>query len=389
MKLASVGVGAGLPPLDDLDEPTAPVPLLQMDAAAEPVSVAISSESPAPLRSVPPAVLPVPARARLEDIWPDSTPRRRLPNKLRLALAAAGLLLLVILVLGHRGRSSSVGAQAALSDEMVVSAEDLKNRREVRPEDFRGKRAAAMPPAVSAQGLAGPDAGPVGPDSLAARRARRGADPEDVLTLKRAGRQGGGVSAAQDTGPLFQGPVYIRAGAPEAPGGSDGAGPKGERMAAAGAAVPATLQTPIELQTGAATVVVKVERSAGALAGSRCLGSASLAANRLVIRFTKVILADGHEARIDAEAQDADGAFGLALGRDGSAEGGSIVGDVAKDTATDVLTGALGVGLPGRMVDNYRRRSSGSRSPWERRAVSLPAGTPLQVFFREAVELGP
>lgn len=334
-------------------------------AVVAPVATPTSATSTAPV-----------ARPRLEDIWPEPPSSRKLPPKLRAALIGAGVLLVVVVALGHRGRSTPATASAAINDDMVVSSDDLKNRREVRAEDFRPKQRFAMatPPA------------PVPEPDLQDRHARRQADPEDILTLKRGAKRNAPAATAEL--PLFDGPIYVLATSSGRPG--EPAAGQGEHLAAAGTTLRATLITPLKLRAGSSTVIAQVDRRATTLSGARFLGAASLAGNRITVRFTKLLLADGREARVDAEAQDADGGFGLAVSNaEGSEErGGSVLGDVAKDTATDMVTSVVGSGLAGQVIGNYRRRAGGQRGSSNRGPVSVSAGMPLQIFLREGIDLG-
>jgi hypothetical protein len=160
-----------------------------------------------------------------------------------------------------------------------------------------------------------------------------------------------------------------------------------------GSTLRGTLAVPLRLRggTGGATAIATLDRSAGPLRGARLLGQASLAGDRLDLRFRKMVLPSGDEVSVQAEAQSLDGAFGLPVAMDepDDEEGGSVVGEVATDAATDVVSDVLGMGIPGRAASNYlqRSRSRSSRSSRRVTTVELPAGTPLQVFFHEAAEL--
>jgi hypothetical protein len=163
---------------------------------------------------------------------------------------------------------------------------------------------------------------------------------------------------------------------------------------AAGTVVRAVLAGPIDLHGDSATVIAKVSgRGVPLLAGARFVGTTTASSARVMLRFRAVILADGRQARVEAEGQDEDGAFGLAHGAPAAAlsddEATSVAGNVAQETATDVVSGALGSTIAGRALDRYvhesqgRRRGSSSSPP-----VFLPAGTRIQVFLHDAVELG-
>jgi hypothetical protein len=305
-------------------------------------------------------------------------------------LAGAAGLVLAIVALGHRGSSARAAPPLALSDEVVVSAEDLRNRREVRAEDFRPRdrslreslRGVEAPAASTGEPPPQPS-----PEALSERARRRQADPEDVLALRRRAPSASAAPSPPPAAPLFSGPIYVEAGA--APSGSDPGSPRTPARASAripaGTTLPAKTLTPLGLGGGGATVIVQVEPTQGALGGGRFVGTASVSAGRIAMRFAKLLLADGRELRVEAEACDRDGAFGIRVGGSDEADGGDDgIGQVAKDTASDLLTGALGGGLAGRATDSVLRRSSRHQPVTSHRSLSLPAGTPIQVFVHEA-----
>src|SRR5262249_51214771 len=127
-------------------------------------------------------------------------------------------------------------------------------------------------------------------------------------------------------------------------------------LAAAGTSVCAVLTSPVELAGGSATVVARADAQTGVLRGARFLGTASAAASRVTIRFRAAFRADGRKAGVDGEAEDEDGAFGLRFegGPASSAdEEGSVLADGAKETAADLVSDAIGVGVATRAVDRY------------------------------------
>jgi len=164
-----------------------------------------------------------------------------------------------------------------------------------------------------------------------------------------------------------------------------------EQLAAAGTSVPAVLTSPLELRGDSATVIAKVEGQTGLLRGARFIGTASAGAARVTIHFRTLVLADGRQARVDGEAQDEEGAFGLRPEGAPAApeeEHGSALGDVAGQTATDVLSSTIGIGVAGQAVDRYLSGSRARRASGAARPLSLPSGTKLQVFLHEPLELG-
>jgi hypothetical protein len=68
------------------------------------------------------------------------------------------------------------------------------------------------------------------------------------------------------------------------------------------------------------------------------------------------MLQDGRQAHVNAQAQDEEGAFGLpANARETSDDDddGPSLGDVATETATDLLATTFGGGIAGRAADRY------------------------------------
>src|SRR5262249_32256514 len=147
-----------------------------------------------------------------------------------------------------------------------------------------------------------------------------------------------------------------------------------------GTLISATLVTPIELGTmGSQTVIARAESVLPK--GARLIGSASFSDGRIALRFQRIILGTGREARIQAEAQDSDGAFGIPAAIQGQPEEEpSAAREAAKDTATDALLETLGMGAAGRGARNYMRRSSERDPAGSKPKVTLPAGTKFTVF---------
>jgi hypothetical protein len=396
--------------------PVAPLPPVTTSTVLPVLSVP-SAPSLGPLSPPPSSPGPQGPRRSIEEFWPEPTSRkRRFPDRVRLIGGAAIVLLVLVIAFGQRGGPKlETRVVTPLDDEMVVSADELKNRKEVRADQFRvpGARpvAASAPPSAPAEATADP-APATTPESLAERRARRHADPNDVLTLKK--NRAGGTEAKAKRGPaagaddlLYDGPVYV------GPGGTAvGSSPSGEptpataaaapsaergaaqRLAAAGSALPARLVSPIDLRGSSGTVVAQVSAQ-GPLQRARLIGTASARDGRITLRFNNLILAEGRQVRVNAEAQDADGAFGLAYG-DGSSSSdddnatGAVLSGTAEDTASDLVSSTIGGSIAGRTVDRLMTGSSRVRRGGDRgvKPASLPAGTKFQVFLHEAVELG-
>ena len=326
-----------------------------------------------------------------DGLWVEVPRKRALPKRARMIIAgAAGLLILVTVLAGRSGAPRIKEVVAKLPDEVVISEEDLKNRREVSADDFHPKRQfLEEPPArTAASQKSGED------DELAERRARRERDPEDVLTLRRKQavlKDDEGLLAPkkEKTSP-YDRPLFIeaepgRAVAARADDSHWGQG-REQTLAPAGTVVAATLATPISLGGGSATVVARADGDA-LPRGSRLIGTASASSDgRISMHFAKVLLPDGRVARVSAEAQDHSGAFGVMGAVDGSMpEEPSVAGEVAKETATDVALDALGVGVAGSAARSYSRQSASRsyRGSFGGATVSLGAGATFSVFFHE------
>jgi hypothetical protein len=371
-----------------LDGPTqvasAPEPGAWVEPIEAPENGGRKDTAPAPSHSEPEG-------RSLAELWPEPPRKRQLPRRIRFALAGVAALVVAIIAFGGPATKLQTQAPAPIDDEMVVSADDLKNRREVRPDDFR-VRGASRPVVQTPAPVAAPTA-PEPDETLAERRARRQSDPEDVLSLR--ARRGAARPAAGEA-PWYDGPIYVTSGAAGgAASSSPTASPAGRAtpapLAAAATAIAAVLAGPLELHGDSATVVARADVATGPLRGARFIGTASTGSDRVTIRFRAAVLADGRQARVDGEAQDADGTFGIRAFGEPAAhddEHGSVLGDVAEEAATDVLSSSLGVGVAGRAVDRYLTGSRARRPGGSPRPVSLPAGTKLLVFLHEPLELG-
>ncbi len=381
------------------EAPFAPVPspvLAETDGDSRPTAAAIVppavAAAPTAARAVrtpflPPPAPAAPARPRVE--------RRPLPRAARVTIAAVGAVVLALFVLSRQsGPKPPAEPRLALEDKLAVSEEDLKRRREVKPEDLRPREIYIQPP-PSPPPVAAPPA-PAGPgpstDALAERRKRRANDPNDVLTHRaRPAPPSSEPPPMTGEADLYRRP--LGASGTQAKGGAvtESAVPK--KRLTTGSTLRGTLAAPLRLRggTAGATAIATLDRSAGPLRGARLLGQASLAGDRLDLRFRKMVLPSGDEVSVQAEAQSLDGAFGLPVAIDEPEEDGdgSLIGDVATDAATDVVSDVLGVGIPARAAGNYIQRSRSRSSKSSRRVttVELPAGTPLLVFFHEAAEL--
>lgn len=330
----------------------------------------------------------VDARRPIEELWSEPPRKRQLPKRIRIVLVGVGVLLVAIIAFGNPGPRLQTQAPAPLADDMVVSAEELKNRREVRPDDFRPHGPVASPSAAAPTDPPAPTAS----EALAERRARREQDPEDILQAR--SRHAAAKAPAAEA-PWYEGPVYVRSGSTA--GGQHGAtasqgGPPSvaRALAAAGSSIPAVLTNPVELRGGSGTVIARADGQAGALRGARFIGTASAGTGRVTVVFRSVLLADGQKIRVDGEAQDLDGAFGLRQEDEAvptDSERGSVIADVAQETATDIVSDAIGIGIAGRAVDRYVAGSRARRANGPTRTVSLAAGTKLQIFLHEAVEV--
>jgi type IV secretory pathway VirB10-like protein len=187
--------------------------------------------------------------------------------------------------------------------------------------------------------------------------------------------------------------VYLQATVVSAAVPADSRGGSKQVIAAAGAVIPAVLTTPIDLHGGATTVLAQVADDTAAVPkDTRFIGSASATNDgRISLRFHRLLLPDKREANCDAEAQDANGAFGLA----GNIEGGSgrsFTKDLATDTATDVasetlntLTGGLGGRLLHRAVGRASSGAYANRASTVR--ITLGAGAKFQIFLKEVAVL--
>jgi hypothetical protein len=154
------------------------------------------------------------------------------------------------------------------------------------------------------------------------------------------------------------------------------------------------LLTPIELHGGGSTTVIAETEVDGALPkASRFVGTAtSDGEGRLFLRFPRVLLPGGREAKTEGEAEDATGAFGLeaVVTKEGGDSPGSVAKDIASDTVSEVASEALSTltgGLSGRIARNAigRASSHSASTHLAKERLSLSAGTKFQVFLHQAV----
>jgi len=207
---------------------------------------AAEAEEPVPERSPPPP-LPQPEGGGLER-------RRRVPRRLRIALGAGLAVLALVVVAGRGGRRENPPTKLVLHDEVVMSEEDLKNRREVEADDFtRKERYLTVKPAGPKQApsaLRNQAEGPAREAELEERRARRESDPEDLIS--RRGETRRRAHAADETDPGARGreeaPLYLE---PRKPSGSAGDRPSianGTLVARAGDVISAVLPRPLSVE---------------------------------------------------------------------------------------------------------------------------------------------
>ena len=330
--------------------------------------------------------------------WSEPTPRRRqLPKRAVIAAAVAvGLVLIPLVFMRGSGRPQHPHSEKA-HEELIINEKDLKNRRQVAADDFRPRHFghAAGPIASSpAQGIAPAlDAAKTGEaTSLAERRKRRADDPEDLISHRgRTSKEKKNAAQAEaESGGYRRPSVYFE------PRGADSRG-RGSHapVVQAGSTVAAVLSTPIEIHGGGSQTALARTDSDGPLPkGSRFLGTAvSDGDGRVSVRFSRLVLPDGAEAKIDAEAQDSNGSFRLGGSAAPESEdtGHSVAGDIARDTAGDVASEALSTvtgGLGSRLARRALYRTSPNPySGHSNRSVSLGQGQAFQIFFHQAVVL--
>jgi type IV secretory pathway VirB10-like protein len=291
--------------------------------------------------------------------------------------------------LRHRSHVTEDTA-STLPEDLVLNERDLKNRVEVTADDFRPRRQNGDD--APSEGTAAPAlSDESGPDTLEERRKRRAQDPEDLIATRGHGKAGssGASSSASDLGGDYQRPyVYFEAATVAAARtGVPGA------IAPAGTVVPAVLTSPVDLRSGTMTIIAQADTDGPIPKSSRFVGSASSdGEGRLALRFERLLLPDGREAKIQGEAQDQTGSFGIegTVTTEGGASGATVARDLARDTATDVASDALSTltaGIAGRLLQHTVDRASSQRGlpGIATRRVSLPAGTHFHIFLHQAV----
>lgn len=379
-------------------------------------------------RPVMPATAPVPAPAapapaeapiNLDEVWPAQPPKRKreIPRK---AIGVAGLLLVLIVLSLYCSRaahqpSAAIGGRDGNADddvasELVVSERDLKHRVPVTADYFRSRRAigsAAAPP-LGAANAAVPGSAVVPPppsadadDDAAADRKRRDDDPEDLVSHRHRAAAANKTESASTSDEHRRPFLYYPSGATAAAAAksaTSSSSGNAQTIAPAGTTVSASLVTPVNLLAsgGTANVIAKVDSDGAVPRGSRLVGAASAEDGaRLTIRFSRLLLPDDREAKLDAEAQDDTGAFGVAAVYNGNrgARAKGVAGDVAAGAATDTADAVLGTftgGLTGGILRSAADRASSRRgAPADDNSSSaarltLAAGTHFNVFFQES-----
>jgi type IV secretory pathway VirB10-like protein len=360
----------------------------EFDAALEAGDITEESPAPAfpdsPLENDPPQITPEGATPDRNALWSEPTSRKRrpLPRKALAAGAVAGLLLLLPFITRSRPRQEE--STSTLPDDLVISERDLKNRREVAADDFRPRDSVASSES-EAPAFAAEESG----TSLADRRKQRSEDPEDLAAHRgKAGSDRSATTRDPDSVSGYERPyVYFERGAASSASGAPGA------IAPAGSVVPAVLSSPVDLRAGTSTIIALADSDGAIPKSSRFVGSASGdGEGRLVLRFDRLLLPDGREARIQGEAQDPTGAFGVEghVTSEGGSSNSTIAREFARDTAADTasevvnaFTGGLGGRLLRRTIDRASTRRGLPGVATTR--VSLPAGTRFQIFLHQAV----
>ena len=393
------GVAAFLDREDPVDPPTTvDAPRSHQDPQAD----EITDQSAAPTFATSVAIEGAPtneakapatnATVALRTLWDEPAPRRRraIPKK-AIAAAVFGVLLLVLpLFLRHRSRASDNSAPT-LAEDLVVSERDLKNRIEVTADDFHPRRpgdtessgSPAEAPALTDDESAA---------TLADRRKRRAQDPEDLVGLR--GKSSGAHSGSADevVGGYQRPYVYFEGGLAAA---ALRAGASGV-IAPAGTVVSAILTSPVDLRAGTATIVARSDSDGPIPKTSRFVGAASSdGEGRLELRFDRLLLPDGREAKIQGEAQDEGGTFGLqgSVSTEGGTNGaGTVARELAQDTASDIASEAVSTitgGFGGRLLRRAIGRASSPRGlpSLATRRITLPAGARFQIFLHQAVSV--
>jgi hypothetical protein len=250
--------------------------------------------------------------ALIDEVWKEPSPRERrpLPTKAIIGIGCAVFVVVVPAFLAWRRPWDLGGAPKKDPEDTIVSADDLDHRRWVSPFDF-----ARMRPTVFARPTEAPAPGATAPEdevSLSERRRLRADDPED-LVAQRTRR----VSTSREEGgaPAPVSDEYRRPFVYFEPSRTPGVAKEASTglVASAGTLVPVTLSTPVEFRGGGTvTVVATADREGPVPKGARFIGTASSGGeDRFTLRFSRLLLPDGQEAKIEGEGQDETGAFGV------------------------------------------------------------------------------
>jgi hypothetical protein len=390
--VAPIETGAPVEPSRSADPVESPAATPTIALAPPPQANPASSTPAAPRHD----------QAELDRLWPPQPVKRKRELPQRAIAAGAFALLLVVLTLfaAHAAHDSQAAAGGDTADdqklpqELVVSERDLKHRVQVTADFFRSAR--HLSPLASAQPAAVIQAPPppetaVEDRDTDAKRRQRDDDPEDLISHRRTGSSSAEAPASSPTNHRRPYLLYPENNAGEATGTPSAPSPTGA-LPPAGTTLPVVLATPVTLkQDGSATVIVKTETDSPLPRGSRLIGTATAEGEgRLSLRFHRLLLPDGREAKLDAEAQDDSGAFGVnAVTTGARSQTREVASDVASSTASqaadDVISTFTG-GLAGNLLSTATRRASShaSSAPSDTMRLSLSAGAHFNVFLHEA-----
>ena len=362
--------------------------------------VVTSSAAAAGIELEPQAGHPDPIAVALP--WASAAKNRRpLPRPAQLALFAAGSLLILVLASSRCGATTGTSAASTMVvyDDLVVSEELLRKRKEITRDDF------AVGPEHRADGLAklrGLEQAPAAEleeepapaaEVLEERRRRRGSNPEDVRSAAGRTRKLVAAPAESASRKLPEGVYRSRISEYDDEDELAKEASATPQNIAVGSVLDARLVRAVTIRRGSETVIASVSGK-HLPKGTKVIGRARLDGDVASVRFHKLVLPTGQSVHIDAEAQERGGAgAGLtgSINTTGGRKDSSVAGDVGRGTGrrlVDRMSGGLVGGALSDGANSYSGKSRNSGGARSETTLELAKGKRFQVFLVDGVEFG-
>lgn len=327
--------------------------------------------------------------APLPDSWLSAQKsKREIPAAARKAIGGAVALIVFVFAMPKMCGSDSQDVQhSAMIEPTGETGADLKKRRHLTDEDFRGR--ATLPAQVRQKNSPPPEPSEI---DLEERRRLRENNSEDIRSQKtRRRRPRPQVRQIQphSQGSMFQ--FFNRPG--ESREYSGHSLRRQERQAplllSAGSSLRIQLARDIVVRGGRSTAMATI--AAGEPhEGSKLIGRAQLTGDAITVRFDTLVLPSGRSIRVSAEAIDSSGATALAAHITGGRQQHSQPGaarSIGVDTAGRVAGSVLGTGILGGIAQQSLSEANRPRynSQSTAKVGTVAKETALLAFFSREV----